>query len=418
MEFSDIFEEWDAYAQKKQLKGRHFEFSSAVENADKKIVAITGVRRCGKSSLLMLIRQRLAAEGKKALYVNVEDSRISHQEDILDEILKWFGDNGFLLLDEITAVKGWEGWLARVHEQLKGKIKIIITSSRKSLITPSKLLRGRLLPMEFYTLSFIEYLSFKNIRIEKTTLGRGRLERAFDEYLKYGGFPEVALANNGVDKVSYINSYFKDIMGLDIAEVTGEDLGAVETFARYALQSSYFSASKCLNFMKTLGYKIGKEKILRLEGYSQASYLFYFVPIFSYNIKDRLQYPRKSFAGDTGFFYGITGRKDLGMVFENLIFLELKRRLKPSQEICYWKDRKGLEADFIIKQGNAVVGIIQAAYRISDEKTKKREVDAAISAAKEFKIKKVSIVTMGAKPEEKIGGVKIVYPSVIDWLLG
>ena len=99
MEFSDIFEEWDAYAQRKQLKGRHFEFSSAVENADKKIVAITGVRRCGKSSLLMLIRQRLATEGKKALYVNVEDSRISHQGDILDEILKWFGDNGFLYTD-------------------------------------------------------------------------------------------------------------------------------------------------------------------------------------------------------------------------------------------------------------------------------------------------------------------------------
>ena len=418
MEFDDIFEEWDIYAQKRQLTERVFNLDSLRNNAGRKIIAVTGIRRCGKSSLLMLLKHKISKDGITIKYVNLEDSRISRQKDILDEILKWFGEDGFLLLDEITAIDGWEGWLARVHEQLKGRLKLILTSSRKSLVSPQKQLRGRLLSFELYTLSFREYLFFKNIEIAKTTAGRGKLERALDDYIRYGGFPEVVLAKEEVDKVQYLNSYFKDIIGLDIAEVTGEDINVVQTFARYVLQSSYFSASKCLNFFKTLGYKIGKEKLLKLEVYSQSSYLFFFIPIFSHNIKDRSQYPRKAFSGDTGFFYSTTGKKDLGMQFENLIFLELKRRLTFTQEICYWKNKDGLETDFLIKDGNIVKEVIQAAYEIRDEKTKLREINGAIASAKEFGLKKATIVTSGANRKEVLEGVQINYVSVIDWLLG
>jgi predicted AAA+ superfamily ATPase len=418
MEFDDIFEEWDIYAQKRQLTERVFNLDSLRNNAGRKIIAVTGIRRCGKSSLLMLLKHKISKDGITIKYVNLEDSRISRQKDILDEILKWFGEDGFLLLDEITAIDGWEGWLARVHEQLKGRLKLILTSSRKSLVSPQKQLRGRLLSFELYTLSFREYLFFKNIEIAKTTAGRGKLERALDDYIRYGGFPEVVLAKEEVDKVQYLNSYFKDIIGLDIAEVTGEDINVVQTFARYVLQSSYFSASKCLNFFKTLGYKIGKEKLLKLEVYSQSSYLFFFIPIFSHNIKDRSQYPRKAFSGDTGFFYSTTGKKDLGMQFENLIFLELKRRLTFTQEICYWKNKDGLETDFLIKDGNIVKEVIQAAYEIRDEKTKLREINGAIASAKEFGLKKATIVTSGANRTEVLEGVQINYVSVIDWLLG
>jgi len=418
MEFDDIFEEWDIYAQKRQLTERVFNLDSLRNNAGRKIIAVTGIRRCGKSSLLMLLKHKISKDGITIKYVNLEDSRISRQKDILDEILKWFGEDGFLLLDEITAIDGWEGWLARVHEQLKGRLKLILTSSRKSLVSPQKQLRGRLLSFELYTLSFREYLFFKNIEIAKTTAGRGKLERALDDYIRYGGFPEVVLAKEEVDKVQYLNSYFKDIIGLDIAEVTGEDINVVQTFARYVLQSSYFSASKCLNFFKTLVYKIGKEKLLKLEVYSQSSYLFFFIPIFSHNIKDRSQYPRKAFSGDTGFFYSTTGKKDLGMQFENLIFLELKRRLTFTQEICYWKNKDGLETDFLIKDGNIVKEVIQAAYEIRDEKTKLREINGAIASAKEFGLKKATIVTSGANRTEVLEGVQINYVSVIDWLLG
>ncbi|MFA5247191.1 MAG: AAA family ATPase [Candidatus Micrarchaeia archaeon] len=221
MDSTEVFEEWNAYAKRKALLSRNVDLDSIARNAELKIVSITGVRRCGKSSVLMLLFQKLAKEGKKAAYVNLEDSRIKENKNVLDDALKWFGDEGFLLLDEVTSAPDWEGWLARTHELLKGRLKLIVSSSRNSLVLPSKPLRGRILPHELYPLSFREFLRFKSVEVEKTTAGRGRVEKAFAEYLKYGGFPEVALSADETDKVRILNSYFKDIIGLDVAKYPG-----------------------------------------------------------------------------------------------------------------------------------------------------------------------------------------------------
>ena len=340
MESSRIFEEWNTYALRKALVQRNVNLDAIERNSQSKIVAITGIRRCGKSSILMLLAQKLAHEGKKVCYVNVEDSRLGAEKDILDQILKWFGDEGFLLLDEVTSANDWSGWLARTHELLKGRLHLVVGSSRRSLVVPSKPLRGRILPVELFPLSFKEFLVFRHIDVERTTAGRGRLERALSEYLKFGGFPEVVLAEDVMDKLRILDSYFKDIVGLDVAEVSHEDPSTVATFGRCVIQSTYFSASKCLNFFKSLGYKIGKEKLLQLEKYSEAGYLFFFVPVFSHSIKARSVYPRKAYCGDVGFSYATTGKIDWGKLYENAVFLELKRRLK-DQEICYWRNKAG-----------------------------------------------------------------------------
>ena len=122
MESSNIFEEWNTYALRKVLLQRNVNLDAIERNSESKIVAITGIRRCGKSSVLMLLAQKLAKEGKEVCYVNVEDSRLGAEKNVLDQILKWFGDEGFLLLDEITSANDWSGWLARTHELLKGRL--------------------------------------------------------------------------------------------------------------------------------------------------------------------------------------------------------------------------------------------------------------------------------------------------------
>ncbi|HIH20138.1 TPA: ATP-binding protein [Candidatus Micrarchaeota archaeon] len=416
MESSAVFEEWNTYAKRKKLLPRKIGLDSIISNANSKIVAITGVRRCGKSSLLMLLAQRLEQEGKKVAYVNVEDSRIKDNLEVLDEALKWFGEDGFLLLDEITSASDWQGWLARNHELLKGRLRLIVSSSRKSLMTPSKPLRGRVLPLGMFPLSFGEYLSFKGLKVEKTTSGRGRLEKAFAEYMKYGGFPEVALASEEVDKILILNSYFKDIVGLDVAEASKQDVGTVEAFGKYAIQAPYFSASKCLNFFKTIGYKIGKEKLLELEQYSQASFLFFFTPIFSYNIKDKSQYPRKAYCGDTGFYYSTTGKMDFGRLYENLAFLELKRRTQGEKELCYWKSKEGFETDIVVKQGANVSEAIQVVYDLKEDKTLKREVRGLTECCKELKPTRATILTKDVKQTKTIEGIKINFVPLIDWL--
>jgi len=417
MEPSEVFEEWNAYAKRKALLSRDVDLDSIERNAKSKIISITGVRRCGKSSVLMLLFQKLAKTGKKAAYINLEDSRLKDSKNVLDGALKWFGDEGFLLLDEVTSAPDWEGWLSRNHELLKGRLRLIVSSSRNSLVLPSKPLRGRILPHELYPLSFREFLRFQNVEVEKTTVGRGRLEKAFAEYQKYGGFPEVALATDGTDKVRILNSYFKDIIGLDVSDVSKQDVSTVESFGRYVISSPYFSASKCLNFFKTLGYKIGKEKILQLEKYSEASYLLFFLPIFSHGIKDRSQYPRKAYCGDSGFSYAATGKTDYGRLYENMVFLELKRRTQGKTELCYWKSKDGLEVDFLVRQGNATSEAIQVAYDISAEKTAGREERALVTCVKELKPARMLILTKDAKTTKTIDKTPVEIIPLMDWLL-
>ena len=417
MEIEDIFEEWNAYSKSKRLKPRDMDFGKMIKYSDIKIVGLTGIRRSGKSSVMMLLYQELAKRNEKVCYINMEDDRLKSFENPLDALLKWFGGNGYMLLDEITSIRDWEGWLARVHEQLKGKLKLIVSSSIASFSMPNKPLRGRILDFELYPLSFKEYLAFRGTHIEKTTAGKGVLEKAFKEYLLYGGFPEVASVDGSIDKIRIISSYFFDIVGLDVAEASSEEISLVDTFARYLLQSSYFSASKCMNFISGLGYKAGKEKFLRLERYSQTAYLFFFSQIFSKSIKAIKQYPRKVYAGDTGFYHGITGREDLGTTFETLVYLELRRRLKQGSEISYFKDKEGHEADFIIRNGNSVEGIFQASYYIKEDKTMDREVAGSIAAAKALGLKKALIITMGDSHIKENSGIKLEFANVIDWIL-
>ena len=416
MEISRIFEEWNAYALRRVLVQREVDLEAIERNSHSKIVAITGIRRCGKSSVLMLLAQKLTNEGKRVCYVNVEDSRLGAEKDVLDQILKWFGDDGFMLLDEITSADDWSGWLARTHELLKGKLHLVVGSSRRSLVVPSKPLRGRILSVELFPLSFKELLTFRHIDVESTTAGRGKLERALSEYLKFGGFPEVVLAVDEIDKVRILDSYFKDIVGLDVAEVSHEDPTTVATFSRCVIQSTYFSASKCLNFFKSLGYKIGKEKLLQLEKYSEAGYLFFFVPVFSHSVKARSVYPRKAYCGDGGFSYATTGKTDWGKLYENAVFLELKRRLK-DQEICYWRNKAGEEVDFVVKRGVEVNEAFQVVYDLSSAATESREVSGLISCIQELKPSTSLILTKNVSGTRKVGASTIRFKPLIDWLI-
>ena len=413
----DVFGEWNVYASKKELIERDIDLSAIKESLRLKIVAISGVRRSGKTSILILLYNFLKHQKEKVAYINLEDSRIKNNPNVLDEILKWFGDTGYLILDEITSVNDWESWLARNHEMLKGKLKIIVSSSTSKLALPSKPLRGRLAVHEFYPLSFREFLRFKGVEIESTTTGIGKIERQLQDYLIYGGFPEVALTENETEKVNIINTYFKDIIGLDVAELSKENISTVEVFGKYVLEAPYFSASKCLNFFKSAGHKIAKQTLLNLERHSRESYLFFFVPIYAKNIKDRSQYPRKAYMGDTSFIYSITGKKDMERLFENVVLLELKRRLQKNREINYWKNKKGIESDFVLREGISINEIIQVVYDLKEEKTKEREIKGLVECAKELGMREGLILTRDYQDKMKVDGISITFIPLWKWLL-
>lgn len=404
-----IFVEWCEYAKQKTLKERQLSYDF-LNLADRKIIFITGIRRCGKSSLMMMLMQN---QTENAAYINLEDERLPRDSSTLDAILQWFGDKGYLFLDEITSIDKWEGWLARVHEQTKGKLKIIASSSIRTVSHIARPLRGRVIEYELFPLSFREFLSFKKIDVIKTTAGEGKLKKALNEYLTFGGYPEVVQCANNTDKTLILLSYFRDIVALDIAERSKTDLAVVNMLSRYLVDSILFSASKCTNFLRSVGMRIGKERVLSLEQMTELSYLFFFLPIFSFNIKDRFQYPRKTYPGDTGFIHALSREKGSGRLYENAVFLGLRRRLGPDEEISYWKNREGFEVDFLVRKGIGVESIIQVSM---GEEIKDREFRAGIKAAEEFSKKEVLLI--GDKEgEEKHDGIIFKFLPLHRWLL-
>ncbi len=412
-----LFEESTEYALSTKLRARNLDLDDLVRWSDLKVVALTGVRRSGKSSLLMLLAQNLRSKGEKVAYVNAEDSRLA-RGTLLEDAIKWFGDSGYLIVDEITSASDWGGWLARNHDMLKGRLRIIVSSSRSGLMEPPKELRGRVRAIEISPLSFAEYLNFNGVTIERTTAGQGFLERNLLEYLTYGGFPEVSCMMEPLDKVTVTNDYFQQILALDVGEAANEDVTATRLFGRYVLFAPYFSASKCLNHFKSVGYKIGKERILRLEHYSQASFLFFFLQAFGTSVKDRSIYPRKSYPSDPGFLFSVGGVEDRGRLLECAVYLELRRRMAPDEEVLYWTDKGKTEVDFVIRKGAVVKEVVQVSWEMGDPRTRKREVKALQSCLDGTGCAHGRIITWDERESHAAEDARIVVVRASDWFLG
>ncbi len=183
------------------------------------IVAIIGVRRSGKSYLMKQIAWDLISKGverKNILLINFEDVRFPQlSTKLLDELYELYlevlkpSSKPYILLDEIHNIPNWERWIRTIQEL--NKAKIIISGSSSKLLSGelSTLLTGRHLDINMYPLSFQEYLSFKNIDIkDELDLASKKIDikRVFNEYIRYGGFPEVVLAEEK-KKTTVINIF-------------------------------------------------------------------------------------------------------------------------------------------------------------------------------------------------------------------
>lgn len=411
----DVLTEWGSTAASKPLKPRLFDVGKAIAESKNRVVSITGIRRSGKSSVLMLIYRKLKSLGKKVAYANLEDNRLQFPES-LDAILKQTPEAEWLLLDEVTAAKEWGNWIHRVNEMKS--VHLITTSSLNKLSRfPPKALRGRISYFELFPLSFREYLEFNGMKAPETTKDVGAVERALDEFLVYGGFPEVALSEN---KVSIIQEYMNSIVSLDVASLSTVPLKLVSDFSAQLVGTTVFSATKSENVMKNIGHKVSKSTLLELEQLFETAYLAFFVPVFSTKVKDEALYPRKVYMGDTGFFYAARGKKNFGRMYENAVFLQLRRKLNPLEQISYYRSPGNFEVDFVIRQGTEAKKLIQVVYEMEVSETKNREIRALVEAAKEFKLKgskELLVITKNVDAQEEIDGATITYKRLWKWLI-
>jgi len=389
---------------------------------------IVGIRRSGKTFLMFgAISSFIRRIGKEAtIYVNFENRKlIPLKKEYFNDIIEFIYEEKlfethkkiYLFLDEIQRIDGWERFVRSIYDEYKGKLKVFVSGSSAHLLSKDygKLLTGRHLTTKVFPLSFREFLKFKGYKGNN----KFQVKIFLNEYLKYGGFPEVVLLE---EKELILGQLFSDILSKDVvsrAEIRKEQI--LEEFAYYLSSniSNRLSFNKMSNYFKSRGIKISVQTLENYFYFLKEAFLFFDNLIFSYKVKDQLQYNRKIYCIDNGIanLIGFKFSKDLGRLYENVVAIELLRRSSLTTNVFYWHDQQQNEVDFVIKEGLKVKQLIQVCYDIEDYDTKKREIKALLKASKELKCKNLLIITEDKEAEEKIENKKIKYIPLWKWLL-
>ena len=386
---------------------RDVDFDKAIKS--KQIQIVTGIRRCGKSTLLKQLSEKLDS----FYYLNFDDERLLKfsVEDFDSLLILWkkLYKSKTIILDEIQNVKNWERFIRRIYDE---DYKIILTGSNAKLLSGdlSTHLTGRHIKLELYPFSFSEYLRFKNFDSDKwkTTDRLAKLLRLTDEYVENGGFPEYVIFGD----VDYLKRIFEDILYKDlivrfkIREIKSFRELANYLFTNFTSEISYNSLQRALNFRSVVSVK-------NYIGHLQESYLLHELYKYDYSLKKQIVYNKKIYSIDNGLRNQVSFRfsEDSGKLLENTVFLQLKRSGK---EVYYYKNKR--ECDFLIKQKTKIVEAIQVTDVLSAA-NRERELNGLIAAMESFNLKKGLIITRNQEEKFRSQGREIRVLPIYKWLL-
>ena len=358
---------------------------------------ITGVRRCGKSTVVQMNFLK-----KSAFYLNFEDTSLygfdTKDFEILNEAIEKFSKENsckYLCFDEIQSVNGWEIF---VHRKLEENYLVIVTGSNASLLSweLGTRLTGRHLDYEMFPFSFQEFCVLKKLKVNTNS---------FSKYLTQGGFPEAI--KNESDEI--LQRLFDDILTRDIA--VRHSIRDVRTLKILSL----YLASNCGNLISgsKLSAQLGiKTNVTILEylSYLEQCYLFFFVPKFNYSAKAQSVNPKKVYCIDTGMIQSVTlsSNADMGRMLENAVFIELRRRTK---NIWYYSE-SSFECDFLYGHDSVPENAVQVCYELTSE-NREREVRGLVETCRKFPGVKPLIITFNQKDKISYDGMIIeAIPAV------
>jgi len=429
----DILEDWNFWSKPFRESFLRIDYEEEVrcKATTDEILFLKGVRRSGKSTILLNHIKNLIAKGIKKediLFINLEDPRFVPylSLELLEEIKQAYiyylnpSSKPYIFLDEIQNIDGFEKWLLKEYE-LKTSY-LFATGSNSKLLSKEigSSLSGRYLDIEVSPLSFKEYLSFKNIHIEKAydlISSKNDIERYFEEFMLYGGFPKVVLTSDISLKEAELKSYFDSILLRDIvARYKLDNFQVLEQIAILMLSSiaNPISITKIKNRLG-VSHNLASKYVEYLEN----TYMIQSVPLFDWSLQKQFVNPKKIYSIDTGLSKRVSFEvgKRLGDMLENIVYLELNRRYS---NIYYFKTVQDYEVDFLIKEYDQITHLIQVSQTVNDKKTKKRELRALIKANAELKHTehtKLWLLTMDDSSVEHIDGKTVEIINIIEWLI-
>ncbi|MCQ1537226.1 ATP-binding protein [Methanosarcina sp. KYL-1] len=419
-----IVDQQDSFRKGEELVFRDVELERYLKGDE--IVIISGIRRCGKSSLLKLIAGQL--EGVK-FYVDFDDIRLSdfevrNYQDLQDLVIELYGkemeksetEQVYYFFDEIQNVPLWERWLNNLYKEGK---KVFATGSNSQLLSSeiSTFLTGRNKVLKLFPFSFREFLRLKGTGITEEELRSGLLTssqkavlfRNFLEYFENGGFPLVLKSGD----LELSRGYFEDILNKDIlVRYNIKEVGALKDLILFLLSNVgrvySYSTLRSISGIKSLS------TIKNYLDYFQNVFLLYQLPRFDYSLKKQKISPSKVYAIDNSFLKTVAFNfsENKGQRLENLVFVELARREK---EVYYHSGKK--ECDFVLREGLRISEAIQVSVDLSTPETKKREIEGIKEAITAYKLDYGLILTLEEEDVLEVEGKKILIKPVWKWLL-
>lgn len=384
---------------------------------------VIGVRRSGKSTLCMKV---LMQSGVHFAYVNFDDERlqkvgVEELDVILQELYAIYGSFTHLFLDEVQNVDGWHLFVNRL---LRQGIKLVLTGSNANLLSGelSTYLTGRYHQIELYPFSFSEYCTIRGVDAHgMTTKAYGLRDKALDEYLMSGGFPEL-IASPEISKRDYLFSLREAIVKKDICQrykirykQTLSDL-ANRLLDWFCQEKSYNDIAKemSINSVHTVKNYIT---------YLQNAYLLCLLPKFSLKSSERNS-ARKMYAVDNAFISQHENAlltESFGLRLENVVAVELLRRLHSEYEQLYYLRKvQDFEVDFVVLESSHVRELIQVTYDFVEPSAKlyNREVNGLIKGSHLTRCDNLTLIMMRGEPRDIQVEGKIVHCVLAaDWLL-
>ena len=398
-----------------------------------RIVTVTGVRRCGKSSLLHLTINRLLASGvdkEQILYIGFDDERLANMDvSDFDEILQAYRlmypdrplSSVYMFFDEIQIVKGWELFVLRVYKSYCKNVYVTGSTAQMLSGEMSSALRGW--PDEYteYPLSFKEFIAFKGVKANRyTEEGAALMANMFKSYLLTGGFPQAVLANVEIERVKLLQAYFNTMLFRDMIE--HYNISASPSVVRYFLKRVFNNITKpssvnnIYNDLKSQGLKLSKDSLYQWLDYACNIFLLHKVPKYSKSIIKQSTSLSKYYVVDFALAKSVLlpQSEEKGKALENAVYMHLARHLNENEQIYYFNE--GAECDFVIANDEGVKELIQVCWEL-DEFNTPRECGGLCAASAATGCKKASIVTCNQAQSIHYGDLQINVVAAWDFML-
>lgn len=377
-------------------------------------LALTGVRRCGKTfTALQIARDNDLLE--ETLYYNFEDPVClagATGRDIEELVSIYEEERGrtprLVILDEVQYVEGWEKWVRKAVDM--NVFGLIVTGSSSRLLSSefATAISGRVIEKAIWPLSFAEFVQFRG----KKPTSDGQWLHEIGLYMRWGGFPKTTLMDLEEERIDLLKQYLSDIVLRDVLSRHK----ILNHLALNQIVSWYLTNVACLHSYTAIkkAFGISVDLAATLSSYLNEAYLAFELCRYHPNLKVQARDPKKMYLIDNGLRTVSLqfNREDWGHLAENVVYLELRRRNK---QLFYFKDEG--EVDFIVTQLGKPQEALQVCYSdLDDEKTRQRELKALLECMRALRLTSGIVLTKNYEDILRIGQEEIHCLPLHRWL--